>query len=82
RLLSFAISSFLRSVPGYTILDHQRNEHVHHQLNMPNLNESIKKNKQNWYEHIKIMGKNRIPRKMIDYKPRGHRNVGRPKNDG
>ena len=46
---------------------------------MPNLNETINKNKQNWYIHIKRMDKNRIPRQMLDYRPRGHRNVGRPK---
>ena len=48
---------------------------------MPNLNENIKTNKQNWYEHIKRMDKNRIPRQMLDYNPRGHRNVGRPERN-
>ena len=46
---------------------------------MISLNENIKKRKQDWYEHIRRMKNIRIPKQILDYKPKGKRYFGRSK---
>lgn len=70
---------FLRSVAGLTLLDHQRNEHIRQQLNIFNLTEIIQRQKHNWFQHIRRMNDDRLPKVILNYEPRGHRNVGRPR---
>jgi hypothetical protein len=43
-----------------------------------NLTERIEKQKENWHEHILRMATDRLPKVLLNYKPRGYRNIGRP----
>jgi hypothetical protein len=69
---------FLRSVTGYTLLDQKRSTDISSELKKFNLNERIEKKKENWHEHILIMTTDRLPKVLLNYKPRGYRNIGRP----
>jgi hypothetical protein len=45
---------------------------------MFNLTESMEKQKENCHEHILRMTTDRLPKVLLNYKPRGCRNIGRP----
>ena len=32
----------------------------------------------NWREHIQRMDDNKLPKKIVNYKPEGRKNIGRP----
>ena len=70
---------FLRAVAGVTLLDHQRNEDIRNQLNIFNMTEQIITQKQNWYTHLQRMNEERLPKIILNYRPTGRRDVGRPK---
>jgi hypothetical protein len=44
---------------------------------MFNLNDRIQQNKKNWYNHILRMQQRRITEQMLQYKPTGHRDIGK-----
>ncbi|KAJ4438046.1 hypothetical protein ANN_13985 [Periplaneta americana] len=62
---------------GYTLLDRKRNEEILEQLEVESVEEKIKY-KFNWLDHVRKMVNSRIPKIMMQYKPRGHRRPGRP----
>ena len=43
-----------------------------------NINDKLTQYKINWREHIQRMDDNRLPKKKLDYKSEGRRNIGRP----
>jgi hypothetical protein len=64
---------------GYTLLDKKRSTHIRSELKIFNLTERIETQKENWYEHIlRVIA--RLPEilLLVNYKPRGHRGIGRP----
>jgi hypothetical protein len=69
---------FLRSVAGYTLLDQKRSADIRSELKIFNLTERIGKQKENWYECILRMTIDRLPKVLLNYKPRGYRNIGQP----
>ncbi|KAJ4448947.1 hypothetical protein ANN_00339 [Periplaneta americana] len=69
---------FLRRTAGYTILDRKRNEEILEQLEVESVEEKISRYKFNWLDHVRRMENSRIPKIMMQYKPRGHRRPGRP----
>jgi hypothetical protein len=69
---------FLRSVAGCTLLDQKRSTDIRSELKILNLTERIEKQKQNWNEHILRIITDTLPKVLINYKPRGYRNIGRP----
>jgi hypothetical protein len=75
KKIESAEMKFLRSVAGYTILDQKRSTDIRSELKIFNLTERIEKQKQNWQEHI--LRRNRLPQVLLNYKPRGYRNIGR-----
>jgi hypothetical protein len=42
------------------------------------LNLRIEKQKENWHEHILRMTTDRLAKVLLNNKPRGYRNIGRP----
>jgi hypothetical protein len=70
---------FLRSVAGCTLLDQKRSTDIRSELKIFNLSERIEKQKENWHEHILRMTTDRLPKVLLNYKPRGYRNIGRLK---
>ena len=69
---------FLRSVAGYTIADRKRSEDIRTELNIFRLMDKITQYREEWLQHINRMDNNRIPKRILHYKPSGRRNVGRP----
>jgi hypothetical protein len=69
---------FLRSVAGYTLLDQKRSTDIRSELKIFNLTERTEKKKENWHEHILRMTTDSLPKVLLNYKPRGYRNIGRP----
>jgi hypothetical protein len=47
-------------------------------LDIYNINNKLKQYKINWREHIQRMDGNRLPKTILNYKPEGGRNIGRP----
>lgn len=79
KKLQAAEMKFLRSVKGCTILDKIRNDKIREELMIFSLEEKIKNYRYQWAEHVNRMTPERIPRRMMDYRPRGRRHPGRPR---
>ena len=45
---------------------------------MFNINDKLTQYKINWMEHTQRMDDNRLPENILNYKPEGRRNIGRP----
>ena len=70
---------FLRSVANYTLWDKKRSEDIRKELNVFRLVDKIKEYQQNWRDHLERLPEHRIPKVILDYKPRGWRSIGRPR---
>jgi len=46
---------------------------------MDNLNDTISKYTDNWFNHLTHMDHSRFPRYMLPYEPSGKRGLGRPR---
>ena len=44
-----------------------------------NIVKEIKQYQEKWLQHIQRMDTNRIPKQTLQYKPKGRRNIGRPR---
>jgi hypothetical protein len=55
-----------------------RNEGIREELQIIDINSRIKDYKINWLQHLERMEQNRIPKLLLNYKPRGRRDQGRP----
>jgi hypothetical protein len=69
---------FLRSVAGYRLIDHRCNEDTREELQIIDINSRIKDYQIKWLQHLERMEQNRIPKLLLNYKPRGRRDQGRP----
>lgn len=79
RRLQSAEMKFLRAIGGYTRMDRKRNTDIRNELAIFNLCERIEEYRGYWLQHLERMDETRITNQMFRYKPRGKRNVGRPK---
>jgi len=39
----------------------------------------IKQYQKKWPQHVQMMNRNKIPKQALQYRPKGRRNIGRPK---
>ena len=69
--------SFLRSVKVCTILEKMRSEIIRKELEISGIQDARSKDKQNWINHLERMGNTRLPKHVLNYKPRGRRDRGR-----
>jgi hypothetical protein len=69
---------FLRSVAGYRLIGHRRNEGIREELQIIDINLRIENYQIKWLQHLERMEQNRIPKLLLNYKPRGRRDQGRP----
>jgi hypothetical protein len=44
-----------------------------------NIVKEVKQYQEKWLQHIQRMDTNRIPKQALQYKPKGRRNIGRPR---
>ena len=70
---------FLRPLAGFTLLDHKRNTEIRDNLKIYNMTHLIEQQKRKWYEHVTRMEEKRLPNIILNYKPRGKRDRGRPR---
>jgi hypothetical protein len=76
KKIESAEMKFLCSVAGCTLLDQKRSTDIRSELKIFNLTERIEKQKENWHKHILRMTTDRLPKVLLNYKPRGYRNTG------
>ena len=77
RIIEAAEMRFLRPMAGYTLWDKTSSD-IREQLGIFNISDKLTQYKINWREHIQRMDDNRLPKKLLNYKPEGRRNIGRP----
>jgi hypothetical protein len=70
---------FLRSVKGCTRMDHVRNEEIRTELDMYAIQDKITEYRIRWSAHLQRMDNSRLSKQALLYKPRGRRDVGRPR---
>lgn len=78
RKIEAAEMRFLRPLAGYTLLDHKRNEDIRGELQISSILEKIDSTRKNWFEHLTRMPQERLPKTILEYKPKGKRSRGRP----
>jgi hypothetical protein len=76
--LEAAEMRFLRSMVGYLLIDHRRNEDIREELQIIDINSRIKNYQIKWFQSLDRMEQNRIPKLLLNYEPRGRRDQGRP----
>jgi hypothetical protein len=77
--LEAAQMKFLRSLLGLTRLDKKRNTEIREQLNVINIVQDIEDYQKQWFEHVKRMQDNRLPKIIMNHKLTGRRDRGRPR---
>lgn len=70
---------FLRGCLGVTKRDRLRNEDIRNLLEIYELNNKVDDYRQTWKDHVNRMNNERLPKKILNYKPKGKRDIGRPK---
>jgi hypothetical protein len=61
----------------YTLFDHRRSEEILEEMKIEPVDEKLNRYKSNSLRHVKRINKNRMPKIMVNYKPDGHRRLGR-----
>ena len=77
--LEAAQMKFLRHLLGITKLDKEKNQCIREKKGARNIVKEIKQYQQKWLQHVQRMDANRIPKQALQYRPKGRRNIGRPK---
>jgi hypothetical protein len=70
---------FLRHLLGITKQDKEKNQHIGEKTGTQNIVKEIKQYEEKLLQHIQRMNTNRIPKQALQYKPKGRRNIGRPR---
>jgi hypothetical protein len=70
KRLRSAEMKYLWRTAWYTILDHKRNEEIL-ELHATPLEERIYAYRHNWFQHIRRMKDNRLPKQLLNYHPKG-----------
>ena len=70
---------FLRHLLGITKLDKEKNQCIREKTGEQNIVKEIKQYQKKWLQHVQRLDTNRLPKQVLQYKPKGRRNVGRPR---
>jgi hypothetical protein len=70
---------FLRSILELIKLNHQRNTTIREKVKVEHIVDEIQSYQTNWLQQVKRMEHARIPRMALEYKPKGKRDIDRPK---
>ena len=76
--LEAAQMKFLRHLLGITKLDKEKNQCIREKTGVQNIVKEIKQYQEKWL-HVQRMDTNRLPNQALQYKPKGRRNIGRPR---
>ena len=66
----------MRHLLGITKLDKEKNQRIRQKTGAQNIVKEIKQNQKKWLHHVQRMDTNRLPKKALQYKPKGRRNIG------
>ena len=77
--LEAAQMKFLRHLLGITKLDKEKNQCIRQKTGGQNIVKEIKQFQEKWLQHVQRMDTNRLPKRTLQYKPKGRRNIGRPR---
>jgi len=77
--LEAAQMKFLRHLFGITKLDKEKNQCIRQKMGAKNIVKEIKQYQEKWLQHVQRMDTNRLPKQALQYKPKGRRNIGRPR---
>ena len=69
----------LRHLLAITKLHKEKNQCIRLKTGPQNIVKEIKQNQKKWLQHVQRMGTNRLTKQALQYKPKGRRNVGRPR---
>jgi hypothetical protein len=69
----------LRHLLGITKLDKENNQYIREKTGAKNIVKEIKQYQEKRLQHVQRMYTNRIPKQALQYKPKGRRNIGRPR---
>ena len=70
---------FVRHLLGITKLDKEKNQRIRQKTGAENIVKEIKQYQKKWLQHVQKMDINRLPKQALQYKPKGQRNIGRPR---
>ena len=77
--LETAQMKFLRHLLGITKLDREKNQCIRQKTGAQNIVKEIKQYQKKWLQHVQRMDTNRLPKQALQYKPKGRRDIGRPR---
>jgi len=77
--LEAAQMKFLRRLLGITKLDKEKNQCIGQETGAQNTVKEIKQYQKKWLQHVQRMDTDRLPKQALQYKPKGRRNIGRPR---
>jgi hypothetical protein len=69
----------ISTVLGITRLDKEKNQCIRQKTGAQNIVKEIKQYQNKWLQHVQRMETNRLPKQALQYKPKGRRNIGRPR---
>ena len=79
QCLEAAQMKFLKHLLGITKLDKEKNQCIIEKNVAQNTVKEIKQYQKKWLQHVQRMDTNRIPKQALQYRPKGRRNIGRPR---
>ena len=79
QLLEAAQMKFLRRLLGITKLDKEKNRCIREKTGAKNIVKGKNQYQKKWLQHVQRMDTNRIPKQALRCRPKGRRNIGRPK---
>jgi hypothetical protein len=62
------------------LLTTKRNEEILEELKVEWVHKKLRRYKSNWLQHVPRMNNNRMPKIMLNYRPKRRRQLGRPLN--
>jgi len=77
--LEAAQMKFLRHLLGITKLDNENNQCIRQKTGAQNIVKEIKQYQKKCLQHVQRLDTNRLPKQALQYKPKGRRNIGRPR---
>jgi hypothetical protein len=72
-LTSIKVKFFAR-----TVFDHKRNEEILEALKVEPVDEKLRRYKSDWLRHVTRMNSSQMLNVMVNYRPNGQRQCGRP----
>ena len=70
---------FLRHLLGITKLDKEKYQRIREKTGAQNIVKEIKQYQKKLLQNVQRMDINSLPKQALQYKPKGRRNVGRPR---